>query len=164
MSACRSLLTWSLIIALAFGLLSACDSKRLFEDNTEFKTLTWMVKDEPVFDFTIQDSLQAYNIYYNVRNSLEYPFARIFINYSIIDSAGQEVTKKLVYNDLFDQKSGRPFGESGLGDLYDHQFPLLSQYRFRAPGKYSIRLAQFMRQDTLKGVIAVGVRVEKIEP
>jgi gliding motility-associated lipoprotein GldH len=163
MRAYRSLPTWSLVIASALGLLSACDNKRLFEDNAEFKTRTWMVKEEPAFEFSIGDSLQAYNIYYNVRNTLDYPFARIFLNYTLIDSAGQELTKKLVYNDLFDQKSGRPFGESGLGDVYDHQFPLLSQYRFKAPGRYRIRLTQFMRQDTLKGVLAVGVRVEKIE-
>ncbi|HWA35726.1 MAG TPA: hypothetical protein VG737_16400, partial [Cyclobacteriaceae bacterium] len=76
---------------------------------------------------------------------------------------GKEISKKLVFNDLFDEKTGRPLGDSGLGDLYDHRFPILQDYSFSNPGKYSLKLDQFNRQDTLQGVIAVGVRVERVE-
>ncbi|CAN5418495.1 hypothetical protein BH09BAC3_BH09BAC3_05720 [soil metagenome] len=141
--------------------LVSCDSNRLYENNVEFEDRTWKVIDEPRFEFVIKDTLQRYNLYYNVRNSLDYPYARLFITYHLYDSTGKELTKKLVNNDLFDQKTGTPFGESGLGDLFDHRLPLLNRYRFPYPGKYSIKLDQLMRQDTLKGVIAVGVRVER---
>lgn len=123
-----------------------------------------MVQEEPVFEFNIPDSAQTYSLYYNVRNSLDYPYARIFVTYALYDSTGKELSKKLVYHDLFDEKSGRPFGESGLGDLYDHRFPLLTKYHFPNRGKYAVKLTQFMRKDTLQGVLAVGVRVEREVP
>ncbi len=141
--------------------LVSCDSDRLYENNVEFEDRTWKVIDEPRFEFVIKDTVQRYNLYYNVRNSLDYPYARLFITYHLYDSTGKELTKKLINNDLFDQKTGAPFGESGLGDLFDHRLPLLNRYRFAYPGKYSLKLDQLMRQDTLKGVIAVGVRVER---
>jgi gliding motility-associated lipoprotein GldH len=127
----------------------------------EFKDRTWKVMEEPRFEFSIADTTQRYNIFYNVRNSLDYPYARIFVTYHLYDSTGKELTKKLVDHYLFDQKTGVPFGDSGIGDLYDHQFPLLERYHFGYRGRYSMKLDQFMRQDTLAGIIAVGVRVEK---
>lgn len=155
-----------LSVVLSFALLTAtllsCDDQRLYEDNHEFKKRVWVVSEEPVFEFHVPDSMQSYAIYYNLRNSLEYPYARIFVTYTLYDSASRELASKLVYNDLFDA-AGRPYGESGLGDLYDHQFRLLDGYQFLAPGKYAIRLTQFMRQDTLPGVLSVGVRVERKE-
>src|SRR5258708_7573620 len=72
-------------------ILSACDSDRIYEDNREFKDRVWKVIEEPRFDFAIADTSQRYNLYYNVRNSLEYPYARIFITYHLFDSTGKEL-------------------------------------------------------------------------
>jgi gliding motility-associated lipoprotein GldH len=62
---------------------------------------------------------------------------------------------------LFDASSGEPFGNSGLGDIYDHQFLLLKDYQFKKPGKYVMTFEQLMRTDTLQGVLAVGLRIER---
>ncbi|NOT74619.1 MAG: gliding motility lipoprotein GldH [Cyclobacteriaceae bacterium] len=150
---------FSLLLLLVLG---SCDSNRLYEDNVEFSDRSWKVIEEPRFEFIIPDTTSQYNIYYNVRNSLEYPYARIFVTYHLYDSTGKELSRKLINNDLFDQKTGKPFGDSGLGDLFDHQFPILQKNKFNYKGKFSIKLDQLMRQDTLKGVIAIGVRVEKV--
>lgn len=150
----------SYLLVIAF-FLSSCDRERVYEDGVEFEDRAWKVIEEPRFEFAIADTSLRYNLYYSIRNSLDYPYARIFVTYHLYDSTGKEIKKKLVYNDLFDQKTGVPLGESGLGDLYDHRFPILNRHAFGHTGKYSIKLDQFSRQDTLMGVIAVGVRVEK---
>ena len=150
---------WLLLFS---SLMVSCDNSRVFEANHEFNSRAWNSTEEPRFEFAIGDTTQRYNVYFNVRNSLNYPFSRIFITYHLYDSVGKELARKLVNNDLFDLKTGQPLGDSGLGDLYDHQFPLLKSHRFNSPGKYSIKLDQFMRQDTLQGVIAVGIRIEKV--
>lgn len=146
---------------LFFIALYACDSNRVYENNMEFSDRAWKVIEEPRFEFTVPNASDQYNVYYNVRNSLDFPYARIFVTWHLYDSTGKEISKKLVFNDLFDEKTGRPLGDSGLGDLYDHRFPILENYSFSNPGKYSLKLDQFNRQDTLQGVIAVGVRVER---
>ena len=122
-----------------------------------------MAEDTTLFEFAIADPGKQYNVMYNVRNSLDYPFSRLFISYSLEDSAGTVLQKKLLSSFLFDQKTGRPEGNSGLGDVFDHQFPLLAQYTFPLSGKYRIKLQQFMRKDTLTGILSVGVRVETSE-
>lgn len=147
-------------IALVF---SACDNSRIYETNKDFTDRTWKVTDTAQFQFDIKDLGLKYNILYSVRNSLDYPYSRLFVTYHLQDSTGNELEKKLVSGYLFEEKTGRPTGTSGLGDIYDHRFALLSDYEFRQPGKYKVILQQYMRTDTLEGVLAVGVRVEKSE-
>ena len=61
---------------------------------------------------------------------------------------------------LMDPKTGEPRG-SGTGDIYDHQVLALPRQRFARLGNYTLTLEQFMRQDQLPGLMAVGVRVAK---
>lgn len=146
------------IIALGFA---ACDDQRIYERNIDFNARYWLVSERPDLEFEITDTLQSYNLYCNIRNSLDYPFARIFVKYYLQDSAGVLLEKDLVSGFLFDEKTGEPFGESGLGDIYDHRILLKQGYRFPYSGNYRIAFEQYMRKDTLEGVLAVGLRVEK---
>lgn len=139
----------------------SCDEQRVYEKNIDFDSRYWLVNEKQAFDFEITDSLIAYNLYCNVRNSLDYPFARIFITYQLLDSTGIQMEGQMVSQLLFDEKTGEPFGESGLGDLYDHRILLKKNYRFSGTGNYSISFEQFMRRDTLTGILAVGLRIEK---
>lgn len=141
-------------------LLLACDEDRLYEQNITLENRYWRVDEPVVVDFTIEDPAKAYTIYYNVRNSLEYPYARLFIQYTLSDSTGLQLDKKLNAQYLFDQKTGKPLGQSGIGDVFDHQFLLIEKQVFNYPGKYSLKIEQFNRQDTLRGILAVGARVE----
>lgn len=150
---------FALITFSAF--LLSCDDGRVYEKNTDFESRYWLVNDKPEFEFVVTDSLATYNLYCNIRNSLEYPFARIFVTYYLRDSLGVVLEKNLVQQMLFDEKTGQPFGETGLGDLYDHRILLRQNYRFAGTGKHKISFEQYMRTDTLGGILAVGLRVEK---
>jgi gliding motility-associated lipoprotein GldH len=154
---------FGIIFFLAVALF-ACDSDRLYEQNINLKERYWRVDEPMVFDFNIEDVSQPYTIYYNVRNSLEYPYARLFIQYTLADSLGTQIDKKLNAQFLFDQKTGKPFGQSGIGDVFDHQFLIIENQVFRQPGKYQLKIEQYNRQDTLRGILAVGFRLEKASP
>jgi len=144
-------------------LLASCDSKRVFEDNVEFRERNWKISQPVQFEFQISDASKKYNILMNIRNSLDYPYARIFVNYDLQKQDSTSLSKKMIAEYLFDQKTGQPFGTSGIGDLYDHQFSILKNYSFERAGTYKMKLNQFMRLDTIPGILAVGVRVENAE-
>ncbi len=155
----------SFILILTIGsTIFSCETNRVYETNHDFEDRSWKVNEPQEFEFRIDDTGKKYNLYYNIRNSLDYPYSRIFVTYHLQDSVGNELQSKLNTQDLFDQKTGTPFGTSGLGDLYDHRFPLLSNHEFKFQGKYKLKLEQSTRQDTLKGVLAVGIRVETVQP
>lgn len=153
----------ALAIIVAAFLLYACDEQRLFENYKDFDNSTWVVSDQPAFEFSIADTQLSYNLYCNLRNAESYPFADFRFTYYLSDTTDVLMDKKMKITYLFDRKSGEPSGESGLGDIYDHQFPLLKNYKFNRPGKYTVRFEQFMRRDSLPGILAVGLRVERAE-
>ena len=152
----RSFFGFTVIIVF----LSSCDEDRVYEKNADFNSRHWIVSEKPDFEFEIKDTLQSYNVYCNVRNSLDYPYARIFITWYLQDSTGTTLDKALVRHLLFDDKTGEPHGESGLGDIYDHRIALKTNYQFPYAGKYRIAFEQYMRTDSLAGILAVGLRVE----
>lgn len=156
----RSFFGFTVIIVFLFS----CDENRVYEKNVDFNSRHWLANEKPEFEFEVTDTQQSYNLYCNVRNSLDYPYARIFITYYLQDSSGTAMEKQLVRQLLFDDKTGEPQGESGLGDIYDHRIPLKRNYQFPYAGRYKISFEQFMRTDTLSGVLAVGLRVEKNNP
>ncbi len=150
-------------IAVISLFLCGCDSRRIFEDNVEFRERNWKITEPVQFEFQIDDASKKYNLLMNIRNSLDYPYARIFVNYDLLKQDSVSLSKKMIAEYLFDQKTGKPFGTTGIGDIYDHQFLILKNYSFEKMGTYKIKLNQFMRMDTIPGILAVGIRVEKTE-
>jgi len=101
-----------------------------------------------------------YNIYYNLRNSLSYPYYNLYLTRYLTDEKGTQIESRLDEILLMDPKTGEPRGE-GLGDLFDHKVLIKNNYRFPKPGTYTIRIKQYMRQDPLPEILSVGIAVEK---
>jgi len=155
----RFLLAFCILLVFFTG---CGDDSRVFEEISDFERREWLNTDKPEFEFVIHSVIDKYNLYGDIRNSVSYPYSRFFFNYYLQDSTGKELQKDLKMEYLFDATSGKPKGSSGIGDLYDHQFLLLKDYQFKNKGKYKVVFEQFMRMDTLPGILAVGLRVEKV--
>jgi gliding motility-associated lipoprotein GldH len=150
-----------LIAVLLAMFVAGCDDSRVYEVNHDFEQRVWLVSDKPDFEFEITNTADRYNLYCNVRNSVSFPYSRLFVKYALEDSAGKALEGKMLPAFLFDQHTGKPQGSSGLGDIYDQRFPIVTNYQFPSAGKYRVRFEQFMRKDTLEGVLAIGLRVER---
>lgn len=151
---------WLLLLGAAF--LFACDPSRVFEENQDLEGDAW-VKDHRVsFEFQVDDADMRYHIYANLRNAQNYPFQNLYYQYTLADSVGAVLEEELKNIQLFDPKTGQPYGE-GLGDLFDHRQLLLEDYDFPQRGSYSITFEQYMRRDTLPLILSVGARVERVE-
>ena len=148
-------------LVLIAMIVIGCDSNRVYENNVDFKDRAWKIAEPAKFDFQIADTTKKYNLLMDVRNSIDYPFARLFVNYELKKDS-VTLSKELISVYLFDQKTGKSFGNSGIGDIYDHQFFIMKNYSFRKVGKYNMSFQQLMRQDTIPGILAVGLRVEVV--
>ena len=139
------------------GLFTACDPNRVFEENTDFPKYSWDVQQKPAFTFAIADTAARYDIYFNVRHSSVYGYYNLYVKHTLTGPAGAVGPPLLHQMLLMDAKTGEPKG-SGTGDIYDMQLLALPRQRFAAPGNYTLTLEQYMRQDQLPGLMAVGIR------
>lgn len=151
-----------LTIFIAALVMISCDSSRVYEDYNDMEEAFWHMDSVQNFDFTIDDTSRSYNLIATFRNASSYPFYNLYFQYTLTDSLNNVMEQQLREVNFFDPKTGEPQG-SGLGDLYDHSFPLEEGYQFEQAGKYTIQLQQFMRMDTLPFVLSVGARVEFVE-
>lgn len=141
--------------------LAGCDPARVYEQYHDLEKRCWTAEEKPEFSFQISDTATAYNLYASIRNDSDYPFANLYFTFRLSDTTGI-LQEKLVSAELFERKTGKPLGSTGIGFLFDHRIALLQNYRFQKPGMYAIRLEQFMRTDTLCGIRATGLRVERV--
>lgn len=147
-------------------MLSACDPGRVYEENVDLKSPTgdpyvWDVQQRPTFTFSITDTAARYNLYFNVRNASGYGFYNLYLKHTLTGPSGRPVGVPLLHQlVLMNPKTGEPLG-AGAGDIFDHQFLALPNQHFAQVGNYKLTLEQYMRQNQLPGIMAVGVRVAK---
>jgi len=152
------------LIGVFLLLIISCDPARVYDKNEEFSNRNWPVDETPEFEFDIDNAGISYDLYANIRNEVSYANANLYFTYYLQDTLGNVLEKKLISEFLFDKKTGKPFGNSVLGDIYDHRIPILRKYTFKAPGRYVMRYEHFMRTDSLPGILGVGLRIEKSNP
>ena len=154
---------FALRLAMASGslcALTACDPNRVFEQNIDFSNYSWDVQQKPAFTFSIQDTAARYDVYFNVRHASSYGFYNLYVKHTLTGPTGSVGPPMLHQMLLMDPKTGEPKG-SGTGDIYDMQMLALPKQRFAKPGSYTLTLEQYMRQEQLPGLMAVGVRVAR---
>lgn len=148
--------------------LNACDEQRVYEKNTDIPDNAWHKDSVVHFQVPIPQADVPYNIYYNVRNALSYPAQNLYLQLEIADSTGRVIMSDLNNIELFDRQTGKPYGD-GLGDIFDHQIPVYTDFQFPHPGTYDVRIQHKMREtdkrvmqgNFLPFIMSVGVRVEK---
>jgi gliding motility-associated lipoprotein GldH len=145
---------------LLIYIASSCNSNRIYERNLKFSERIWKKDSAAVFNFEINDINTNYNFYFNLRNTILYPYQNIYISYSLEDTLGNVYDSDLTNIILFDSKTGEPLGQ-GLGDIFDHQYLVIDNYQFNIPGMYLFRIKQYMRMDSLPEIMSVGLRVER---
>jgi gliding motility-associated lipoprotein GldH len=136
-------------------LSSSCQSDTVFDQSESLAEHGWVQKKQIVFPFEIQDTTKTYDLQVAMRQSNDYPFYNLYFNCRLIHE-NQGVWKKAFAEAiLYDPKTGKPKG-GGVGDMYSHSYTILKGLKFPRRGKYQVELEQYMRTDTLVGVVSVG--------
>ena len=147
------------------SLFLACDSNRVFEQNTRLSEKGWSWLEKPQFQVEIFDTISEMNVLVNIRHSSHYPFSNvwIFVNTIAPDGAQSVDTVECVLA----EKDGAWKG-NGLGDIWDFQKHLKTTI-FQQEGDYIFELEQAMRYgdqaqiNILPEIVDVGIRIEIAE-
>jgi len=119
----------------------------------------WAINDVQSFSFEIDDTTLTYNLFVNVRNTSEYAYRNLYL-FIEMSSPSNKYFVDTVEISLADSK-GKWTG-SGIGNIWQNQFPLLMQVKLLELGIYQVNVTQGMRNDTLEAISDIGLRVEKV--
>ena len=157
----KRVLNFFFIVAFASMLLSfpACtDPAAVIDQNTAVANHNWSYPDRFKYDVKIEDASALYNLYMNLRVTSDYKYSNIFVLISHTGPDKKRIVKR--YELKLANKDGEWLG-SGSGNLYSYQAPFLTNYKFPAKGLYHFEIEQNMRDNPLREVSDVGLRVEK---
>ncbi|REG90618.1 gliding motility lipoprotein GldH [Algoriphagus antarcticus] len=144
------------LFVLLILVVGACTEGRIYEKFHPLPNQNWGVTDSLIFDLQNVELVDSPDLV-AVKFNEEYAFSNCYLRVISKDSSGTVLDNKLVNITLFDPKSGEPLGE-GFGNSYTRYDTL--PFLFDKQTK-SITLLQYMRQDQLPGIEAVGIKILK---
>ena len=108
--------------------------------------------------FNISDTNSYYNLSLVVRHTDAYVYNNIWLNVGL-QSPGDSMYFQKIDFTLGDDAAG--WEGAGMNDIWEVRKLLKAHTRFKKNGEYQFRILQIMRDDPLKNIMSVGLRVEK---
>ena len=139
--------------------LADCTTVDLYEKTVAIPNHEWKSSYKPEFDFTIQDTTALYQAYLVIRHTEKYNYNNIWLNY-YFQAPGDTLRKESREFQLATNDKG--WLGTGMDDIYEHRIKLTSNAdKVNRAGTYKFILENIMREDPLKEVLNVGIRIEK---
>lgn len=146
------------VILLFFAGFS-CTTVDLYEKSVAMPQHEWQSSNKPEFIFQIRDTLAVYQLFLVFRHNEKYNYNNIWLNV-YAQAPGDTVVRARIEKTLATNEKG--WLASGMDDIYEHRLPLaLPEFRVSKSGEYKFILEHLMREDPLKNVMNVGIRMEK---
>ena len=149
------------ILLSIFFVLSACETKQLFEQSTIYPNHNWPSKQATKYQFMVTDTAASYKIFFVIRHHNAYHYKNIWLDISM-KSPTNIITKKVANLNLADDARG--WLGSGMDDIYDQRIPLTAAPVQLNRGINDISVQHTMREDPLDNILSTGIRVEKVKP
>lgn len=136
---------------------TACEPIDVFEKNISIPGFAWASDYKPEISFDITDTTALYTTYIVLRHMDAYRYKNLWVNVHIKYPSGAARVLRAELKLATDDKG---WLGSGMDDIFEHRIQLTSPETLQA-GTYTVRLENIMREDPLKNVMNVGIRLEK---
>ena len=151
-----------LFTGLAGLLLNACSlTTGTFEKSVPLPDHQWPSSVKPDIAFNISDTISLYNVYIVLRHSDAYHFNNIYVRATVNEPGGGH-PKSRDY-DLRLASNEKGWIGTAMDDIYDARLLIQPRTRFTKAGTYHFVIEQLMREDPLKNMLSVGLRIEKMQ-
>lgn len=148
-----------LSISLFTFYLISCTKIGVFEKTAPIPSQSWSYTNRPLFTFTITDTSAAYNIYIVLRHTDAYNYNNIWLTLGS-QAPGDSMRFQNINLELGNDTKG--WEGRGMDDIYEVRKGITpGPVPFTKAGSYTFTIAHIMRENPLKHILNVGVRVEK---
>lgn len=146
---------------LVAGLCSCRNKEVAFYSFNHLSPDGWDKQEIQTFLPEIEDTLSLYDIDISLRYTNDYAYSNLWLFVGYTDEEGRACTDTLECRlaDVY----GKWYG-SGWGASYQQVIPFKKQFRFPQSGEYRFSVQQGMREDVIRHIDDIGLRVTKVMP
>lgn len=137
----------------------SCTDNAVYTQYQAIENASWKKDKEYYFTFQIEDASAPYDITLQIRNNNLYPYQNLWLFYHEEQPIGPLVHDTLEC--ILADEYGKWHGDGIF--LYQSSFPIRTGYLFPHKGSYTFGFRQGMRNDLLKGIQEIGLKVEKTQ-
>lgn len=140
--------------------LASCADNAVTDANQVIANHNWSYINKVKVPVKIDDNNKAYSLLMNLRHTSDYKYSNIFV---LIRLSGPGMKPTVTRKEF---QLAYPDGEwlgKGSGNLYTYQLPFAEGFKFPKKGIYTFEFEQNMRDNPLRDVSDVGLRVEPVE-
>lgn len=147
-------------ISLLSVFFASCIKINLFEKQAAIPSQQWLYSNVPQFTFHIDDTTSLYNVYVIIRHTDRYEYNNIWLRIGLktpSDSFNYQNVNLTLATDA------KGWEGTGMDDIYEVRKNISSApFSFKKPGDYTFSIAQIMRENPLKNILNVGLRIEVV--
>jgi gliding motility-associated lipoprotein GldH len=148
-----------LFILVCTVVISSCGKIDLYEKQSNIPSQQWFYNYVPDFTFHIDDTTSLYNVYVVLRHTDLYNYNNIWLRMGS-KAPGDSMHFQNVNLQLAQDATG--WEGVGMDDIFEVRKNISpGPLTFRSAGDYTFSIAQIMRENPLKYILSVGIRVEK---
>jgi gliding motility-associated lipoprotein GldH len=141
--------------------LMGCQTIDLYEKHIPIPGHEWNRSLPLEAQFEIKDTTASYQLFVVIRHTDAYKYNNIWLNIGL-QSPGDSMYMQKLNVSLGDDAQG--WYGSGMNDIWEVRKPLTDRpRRFVRAGTYRYSISQIMRDNPLKHIMGVGLRVEKVD-
>ena len=150
-----------LLLITYYLLLTSCTHINVYEKDAAMPKYEWQYSNVPSFTFSITDTTAEYNLYIVLRHTDAYGYNNICLNVGTKwpgDSLSYQKVDLQIGNDATGWEG------TGMDDIWELRKSVThGPFKFKKMGNYQFTIAQIMRENPLKNIMSVGIRVEKVK-
>lgn len=147
-----------IFVAIVSVVLLSCSGNRIFDEVVSLPEDEWKAEEVKNFTVPVNDTINAFDVWVHIRNSHTYAYSNLWLFVKTTAPSGVSMTDTI---ELFlADPSGKWLG-SGLGSVNSMLLPYRTNIKFPQRGIYTFEFKQGMRQEELKGIMDVGLRIDK---
>lgn len=148
------------LISLLSLIFASCIKIDLFEKQATIPSQRWYYNEIPKFTFHIDDTTSLYNVYVILRHTDLYQYNNIWLRIGLktpSDSFNYQNVNVVLATDA------KGWEGTGMDDIYEVRKSIsAAPFSFKTSGDYTFSIQQIMRENPLRNVLNVGLRVEKV--
>jgi len=149
-----------LLIILPVLVFISCTKTGVYEKTALIPSQSWTYDHKPSFTFTITDTSAAYNVYIVLRHTDAYNYNNLWLT---VGSQAPGDTMRFQNINLELGNDAKGWEGTGMDDIFEVRKNITpGPVAFRKAGDYTFTLSQIMRENPLKHILNVGIRVEKV--
>lgn len=136
--------------------LSSCSENYEYAETKQIAQEGWAFQDSLSFSLEAKDTTTLYSLYLDLTHTNAYPYQNLYYTVSTQFPSGQR-TQERISTDLA-EKTGKWLGKCS-GNECELRIILREGFRFREKGKHTLTFTQYTRDEVLKGIDNLSIKL-----